>query len=343
MTQLAFKPKTVTKKLIQHLPERSRDVIASRYALSGQKKPETLDSIGKRYGVTRERVRQIENHAIKLIQESEALVQESDSFAALEEAISNLGGILPEHLILKELAHDEESKNNLYFLLVVGHSFIYAKEDKDFSRRWYVDENVAKAVENALKAVHQKVRPTDVLTEHELVEHVKACLDRVSAKYREHDTILRWLELSQCLVKNPLNEWGRATAPGIKVKNIRDYAYLAMKRQGEPMHFREIAQSIRESFGKKAHEATTHNELIKDPRFVLVGRGKYALSDWGYEPGTVADVIVRVLAKRGPLSKNQILDEVKKHKFVKDNTVMVNLQNVTKFVKGKDGKYSLKK
>lgn len=328
---------------MQDLPERSRDVVISRYALAGQSKPETLDAIGKRYGITRERVRQIENHAIKLIQESEALLGVAESLNALENAIRDLGGVLTEDTILNTLAHDDESKNHLHFLLVVGEPFTHAKDDKDFMKRWYVDESVAKAVENALKQVHQKVRPSDVLSEDELVEHVKGCLDRVSAKYREHDTILRWLELSQCLVRNPLGEWGRASAPGITVKNVRDYAYLAMKRHGSPMHFREIAKSIREIFGKKAHEATTHNELIKDARFVLVGRGMYALASWGYEPGTVADVIERVLREKEPLSKEQILKEVRKHKFVKDNTVMVNLQNVMRFTKGNGGKYSLKR
>ncbi|XKT74244.1 MAG: sigma factor-like helix-turn-helix DNA-binding protein [Patescibacteria group bacterium UBA2163] len=339
MSTINFKPKTVVKRLIQVLPERSRDVITARYALNGQKKPETLDAIGKRYGVTRERVRQIENHAVKLIQESEVLLAEAESFGALENAIRDLGGVLTEDMIIDTLAQDDDSKNHLYFLLVVGHPFKVAKEDKDLTKRWYVDGEIAQAVESALKEVHKKVRPSDVLSEKELVTHVKACLDRVSAKYREGDTILRWLELSRCLVRNPLGEWGHASAPGIKVKNIRDYAYLAMKRQGSPMHFREIAKAIRELFGKKAHEATTHNELIKDDRFVLVGRGMYALSEWGYRTGPVAEIIEHILKEHGPLSKDEVLQKVKEERWVKDNTVYVNLQS-PRFVK-KGGKYSL--
>src|SRR3989344_2342680 len=277
-TKLPFKPASITKRLVAVLPERSRDVITARYALEGGSRSETLDSIGKRYGITRERVRQIENHAIKLIQESDALVKEAGSFKALEEAIRDLGGLLTERLILETLAPDPETKNHLYFLLVVGTTFKEAKEDKDLKARWFVDHDVAKAVESALKEVHGKVRPSDVLSETELVDHVKSCIAKMDGKPKSTDTILRWLELSQCLVRNPLGEWGRVTAPGIRVKNIRDYAYLAMKRHGSPMHFREVAKSIRELFGKSAHEATTHNELIKDARFVLVGRGIYALS-----------------------------------------------------------------
>lgn len=338
MTTSPLKPKTVTKRLVVSLPERSKDVIVSRFGLAGSKS-ETLDAIGKRYGITRERVRQIENHAIKLIQESEALTKEVESFEELEASIRELGGILTEQSILETLAPDKETQNHLYFMLVVGDQFSHAKDDKDFGKRWYIDKDIAKAVEAALKEVHSKVRPTDVLTEDELIQNVKQCLTRVNAKYRNNDTILRWLELSQCLVRNPLREWGRTTAPGIKVKNIRDYAYLALKRHGSPMHFAEVAASIQELFNKKAHKATTHNELIKDDRFVLVGRGMYALKEWGYQTGPVAAVIGRILKDKGPLTRDEIVAEVNKQRFVKTNTILVNLQN-PKFVK-KGDKYTL--
>lgn len=340
MSTITFKPKSTSKKLIQSLPERSRDVISSRFGLREKDGKETLDAIGKRYGITRERVRQIENHAIKLIQDSDAFVKETESFTQLENAIRELGGILSEDAVLKTLAPDPETRNHLHFMLVVGKNFKHSKDDKDFTRRWHVDDDIAKAVETALKEVHGKVRPSDVLTEDQLVENVKTCLTRVNAKYRNRDTILRWLELSQCLVRNPLGEWGRETAPGIKVKNIRDYGYLAMKRHGSPMHFREVARAIKELFGKQAHEATTHNELIKDDRFVLVGRGIYALKEWGYRTGPVVTIIENILKEHGPLTRDEIIEKVGKERYVKTNTILVNLQN-PKFVK-KDGKYSLK-
>ena len=96
-------------------------------------------------------------------------------------------------------------------------------------------------------------------------------------------------------------------------------------------------------FSKKAHIATTHNELIKDPRFVLVGRGLYALSEWGYINGIVKDVITKILDKSGPLSKKEIVEKVMKERYVKENTILVNLQNSKNFKKEKDGKYSLAK
>jgi hypothetical protein len=102
-----------------------------------------------------------------------------------------------------------------------------------------------------------------------------------------------------------------------------------------------VAKLIGEVFKKKAHVATTHNELIKDPRFVLVGRGLYALKEWGYSTGVVRDVIREILKKNGPISKEDVLEKVMKERYVKANTVMVNLQNPKYFKKNKQGLYTV--
>ena len=122
---------------------------------------------------------------------------------------------------------------------------------------------------------------------------------------------------------------------------MRDLAYLTLKRHGSPLHFAEVASKIESTFGKKAHRATTHNELIKDPRFVLVGRGLYALAEWGYTQGVVKDVITSVLAD-GPLTRRDIIERVKRERHVKDNTIIVNLQDTDTFVKNPDGTYALR-
>jgi hypothetical protein len=106
------------------------------------------------------------------------------------------------------------------------------------------------------------------------------------------------------------------------------------------MHFSEVAKTISGMFSKKAHVATTHNELIKDPRFVLIGRGLYALAEWGYTPGVVRDVIREVLADAGPLTKDQVVKKVKEARFVKDNTIVVNLNDSKYFKRLKDGRYA---
>ena len=107
------------------------------------------------------------------------------------------------------------------------------------------------------------------------------------------------------------------------------------------MHFREVARAVASTFDKNCHTATCHNELIKDKRFVLVGRGIYALSEWGYKSGVVRDVIIEFLKKNGPMSKEDIVEQVMKERYLKKNTILVNLQNVKYFKKNKTGLYTI--
>jgi hypothetical protein len=127
-------------------------------------------------------------------------------------------------------------------------------------------------------------------------------LKEVSDEYKKEEILKRWLALSKAISKNPLGEWGKASSPNVNAKGMRDYAFLVIRKHGSPIHFTEVAKQIEKLFKKKAHVATTHNELIKDPRFVLVGRGLYALSEWGYISGVVKDVIRKVLEQNGPLT-----------------------------------------
>ena len=145
--------------------------------------------------------------------------------------------------------------------------------------------------------------------------------------------------MSKTLSKNPLGEWGKSNSSSIKTRGIKDYAFLMMRKHGSPMHFREVAKAIADTFTKKCHTATCHNELIKDNRFVLVGRGIYALSEWGYKKGVVKDVIKELLKKNGPMSKEDIVEQVMKERYLKKNTILVNLQNSKYFKKNKNGLY----
>ncbi len=164
-------------------------------------------------------------------------------------------------------------------------------------------------------------------------------LEDVSEQYKNEEIIKRWLSLSKRIGKNPLGEWGVSESPNIKTKGMRDYAFLVIRKHGSPIHFTQVAKTIEKIFNKKAHVATCHNELIKDKRFVLVGRGLYALAEWGYMSGVVKDVIKKILDKNGALTKDEVIEKVLKERYVKENTILVNLQNPKFFKKNKSGKY----
>jgi DNA-directed RNA polymerase delta subunit len=78
---------------------------------------------------------------------------------------------------------------------------------------------------------------------------------------------------------------------------------------------------------KKVTKQAVHNELIRDERFILIGRGIYALREWGYNKGVVEEVIEEVLITAGkPLHKDEIIKEVLKRRVVKETTILLNLQ-----------------
>lgn len=341
MPNIQFKPKQTTKKLLAVLPDRAREVLIKRYGLGKSTEKMTLDSIGKLYGITRERVRQIENYALANIRKSDAYKEEKNAFAEIEELIHALGGIVVEEDFLGHASKDKELQNHIHFLLVIGDTFKKRKEDNDFKHRWHVNEELAKQVESSLSKLYSSLSNDDLLLESEIVNKFLGHLESVSEKYKNQEIVKRWLSLSKTLGKNAMGEWGVASSSNIKTKGMRDYAFLVIRKHGSPIHFKEVAKQITAVFKKKAHIATTHNELIKDKRFVLVGRGLYALREWGYMSGVVKDVIKNILEKNGPLTKEEIIDKVMKERYVKENTIMVNLQNQKHFKKTKDGKYDL--
>ena len=211
----------------------------------------------------------------------------------------------------------------------------------EFKHRWSIDKELSKKIHSSLRELYSTLSDDEILLESDMVEKFLNHLKDVSDKYKNQEIARRWLTLSKLIDKNPLGEWGKTASSNINAKGMRDYAYLVIRRHGSPIHFREVAKLITELFKKKAHVATTHNELIKDPRFVLVGRGLYALSEWGYMSGVVKDVIRTVLEKSGPMTKEEIIKKVLKERYVKENTIMVNLQNSKYFKKLKDGKYTV--
>lgn len=338
--KLSFKPQHSSKKLLKDLRERDRHVLESRFGLKEEGK-RTLESIGQEYDITRERVRQIQDAALKAIRKSENYDDAKEIFQEIENAIHDLGGIVSEEHLLDNVSDDKVMQNHIHFHLVVGDNFKKHKEDSKFKNRWSVNGKLADKVHDALERLHGHVTEEELLSEEHMVLKFLDRLDGVEDGLVTDEIAQQFLMLSKLISKNPLGDWGLTESQNISVRGIRDYAYLIMKKNGSPMHFREVADAITQTFDKKAHAATTHNELIKDDRFVLVGRGMYGLKSWGYRAGVVKDVIRDLIHERGPMTKDEIIESVLKERYLKENTILVNLSNKDYFKKNDEGKYIL--
>lgn len=339
--KLTFNPKQVTRRLLGVLSDRAKDIIVSRYGLGANTQKLTLEAIGKKYTITRERVRQIENYSIQNIRKSKGYEKEQKIFDELKVFIRALGSLVGEQELLGYISKDKSTQNHAHFLLVIGDEFKKEKEDDEFKHRWHVDSKLSDRIHDSLRKMYSSLSDDDIVHESEIISSFLDYVKDLSEEYKTEEVIKRWLSLSKKLGKNPLGEWGRANSQNINAKGMRDYAFLVIRKHGSPIHFREVARLIGQIFNKKAHVATTHNELIKDPRFVLVGRGLYALAEWGYMSGVVKDVIRKIIEKEGPLTKDKIIEKVLKERYVKNNTIMVNLQNPKYFKKDKQGRYSV--
>ena len=338
---ITFKPRLVVSKLLAILDARASDIIERRHALAGERASETLESIGVSYAITRERVRQIENAAIKKIRRSTSFRECERMLKELQTSIAESGMLVSEEEYLNGVTRDRSEQNCLRFLFVLGECFfeIYP-EDDDFVSCIGVDTDLAIRIRSLMRSISSVLRSEGLIADAEVMKRFSETLGSVPEQYRDERILRRWLTLSKQIGRSPFGEWGFARSPSVSPRNIDDFAYLVLRKSGSPMHFREIAKVIGEVSGKSAHVATTHNSLVKDERFVLVGRGLYGLSEWGFTKGVVREVIKEILMNEGPCTEEQVLEKVLRKRRVKPNTVLVNLRSKY-FTKNSGGKYQL--
>jgi len=321
MTKLNYKQ--ICSKILQALPTKQKEVILRRFGLGREK--ETLESIGKSLGITRERVRQIEQAAFLMLKpEAE---KQPKVFGYFKDCLARTGNLRREDRLLEELA-GKKFQQEVYFLLSLGQGFKKLAETKDFHSLWATDLKSWDLARKTIDSARQKFNETN--------KPVK--IKELSKMFSlEPDILASYLAISKKIQKNSEGFFGLKEWPEINPKRIKDKAYLVLKKQQKPLHFSTVAQSI-----GSAHFQTVHNELIKDARFVLIGRGTYALREWGYEDGTVKDVIMKILKSANkPLPRVEIAEKTLEQRKVKENTIFLNLGNKKYFSRDAEGRYTV--
>lgn len=314
------------EKIIFNIPSRSQEIIKSRYGILGDR-PKTLEEIGGDYKITRERVRQIIKEVFKKIKK-----KENDDFlkqigAKVEFAIAQRNGIIKEDDILSELAgEDLKEKNAVRLLLECLENIVYNEIENELERSYHLSDFDL----DHWKEVKDKAK--EVLEEKGEVVHEDHFFESFSKKFDSADRkkFLSFINVSKEIGKNSFGKWGLSHWGDINPRVAWQRAYVILKEVGEPLHFKEIAELVdKHKLNKrKTHPQTIHNELIKNDQFVLVGRGVYALSEWGYKKGTVKDVLEEILKKSDrPMKREEILDKISKIRQVKKSTILINLNN----------------
>jgi len=331
---------SVFNEVVSAFPERSQEVVEFRYGI-GSNRSFTLEEIGQKYQITRERVRQIIGEALKKIRNHKEAGRLKDVREKIAFTLKEKNGIIQEEEIINALGGNSESeKGAISFFLDVFDEILTAEIPSEMEKsKAFADfdfEHWKHVMETAKKVLVSAKKP---MTEKELAQAVLA-----QEKLIDAGTFRNYLAVSAQIKKNNFEKWGIIHWKEVTPKGTREKAHLVLSEMGKPLHFRDIAKHIDmyKLSKKSAHPQTVHNELIKDDRFVLVGRGIYALSEWGYKRGTVKDVLEDILkGADSPLTKDVILDKVLTIRKVKKSTIIINLNSYFEKV-GKDA-YTVKR
>ena len=371
----------LVKKLLQKVNPRERDVLLRRFGLNSSNK-QTLEQIGASHGLTRERVRQIEAAGLKKIKKMCELEKQIGLLRqALDDLLLDNGGLMDKQYLQssflalsREALKDDDLPiyaNNFDFLIsrvlsedfdpvtsglfndsiklkyqTIDHLELLAQqlvEQVRQAKRLFLIEDLIKLSFDldAFKANADKLVSANKLDLASALSGQDSFQDgQLINKYKPIYSVLRAI---RDIERNNFGSWGPADWPEIRPRTITDKIYLVLKQTDQPLHFREITSRINQFFtDKRANAATVHNELILDDRYVLVGRGIYALKESGYQAGRVVDIVTRILKQaRHSLSKDEIIDKVLTQRLVKKTTVSLILSNKQLFQRLPDGRYSL--
>jgi len=319
--------------------EREREIIARRFGLYDRK--ETLEQIGELLGITRERVRQLEKAIIeklKIAAKTE-LPHIADVEKVFVKHLHDMGRAAPIKSLAASLTDDGNDRDQAHvaFLatLAPGISVVDANDHYKHSvgiAEHHDADTIRDNVNNVTSSIKEHGKPLSIASLHGKIDG-----------YEHPSHVEAYASISKELT-NLKKMWGHIKWPEVNPKNIRDKIYVILRDNGKPLHFSEIAKGIHGSDFKRKNVTTQaiHNELIKDARFVLIGRGIYALKEWGYSKGTVSDIIAEVLKESGePMHRDDIVKKVLDKRQVKETTVLLNLQSKPQFERTKKATYKL--
>lgn len=338
-----FNPSDLVFSLFQSLNDREKEVLKKRHALDGAAK-HTLEKIGEALKVTRERVRQIELSSVRKLK---ALADFEHQIQAAEKVVSYVleshGGLMEQDHLIENLTQfsgdDQNNRAAVCFVLsqLLNDRFHCIENHEQLQPCWKL---TGVAENDVLQTVNKLI---SIIKDHkEPVPH-KLLMEKAGSG-QDEKVVLARLRASKEIRNNVFGHWGLADWATVSPKRMNDKIFLILKQQGKPLHFTEIARLINEmKFDHKvAYPATIHNELILDSKYVLVGRGIYALAEWGYKPGVVSDVIADALKSAGkPMTREQIVEAVLKQRIVGKSTVHLALMNKQLFAKTADGRFQL--
>lgn len=315
------------------LSDREQQTIYGRYGLLGDTL--TLEQLGERFGVTRERVRQIQKHAKGKLKKVVNFQKIKPLTELLYYVLAKSGGLMTAQQLRERLCKilvvgqiDPLSVADLVFELDdIGEHFrgLYGWEDKELPLTKITE------VQRQLSILLDEGKVP--LTTSQLIAKFKD-----TEFYQEYSDELDDVTIDACLRSHPRLRvnggiWYLKKQGWLRLAGI----ILALREIGEPAHYELITKNTNAILPSNLHR-TPHNihaELGRRPDiFVRVGHGIFGLAEWGLtDDGSVANAIYRVLLKAGkPLHCEVITEHVLETWRVNPGSVQAALYTDDRFV-----------
>lgn len=340
--------KTINDLLVL-LSEKEKAVIQQRFNLFGSGK-KTLEEIGMQFSVTRERVRQIESNALAKIRRNVFNTDMQYIHQHISRLLKKNNGLARKDLIIKEIKNvmkgygieniDTYSINlalELHSMIdVVGNTISF----HPYLKRKEIKGSDLKSVSATL--IKELKKAGDTRDIKEIHDDLKTNLEELDFDLTKIKALIKIDKRLKLVKKNQigLTEWRH-----INPRTLGDKTLYILRNEKKPMHFSAIVKKISEAKfdQRKVNPQAVHNELIRNSNFVLIGRGIYALSEWGYQKGTVAEVVVRALREEGEMSQDEIVKYVLDRRQVRKITIILALKNSEKIERIGRKQYRLRK
>ncbi len=326
--------------------DRSIDIIKRRFGFdSGER--QTLDEIGKDYGITRERVRQIQERSIQRIKHP--------STKGRSTIISIINDIFQKNqFIISDSEADYLIGKVFNTSKFDGSSFLDMISDLGWIQKNKIGD-VAFYTNNALK-------PTLSLTMTNVYSLLKASSTMISleeiikkiipsnTKYSENSD-LQVIIKRICSLDPRIEErmperytlYGLHSRTNIWASLIKE----VLEKEGEPLHFADITNSVNDMFPNTDNNhidvRRLHSILIENHAFSHSGvKGTYGLTEWGFRKETTSELIEECIKKAGfPLHWKQIYNYVSKYKDTKPANIIAMLNSRDKFVRKGKGMFEV--
>lgn len=331
--------------LLKHVKNtRESDIIKRRYGLINGDR-ETLEEIGNDYGVTRERIRQIEKKALGKLR-TYGNLHIKKLVSDVRTAIWLNGGLVTEEEadrfmvdLLGITGYDGSSILDLFSDL----NLIQRYTLKDFLfycplyRRQISLENFSEKILSVLKKNPQGISVSEIARAVPEIKDVK--------KTEIIGLVEKYCSLDARIEKaTPLTY--RLFRRG-KLKYYESLITKVLETEGTPLHFTEISyktNKLLKEAGHKLDERRIYAIVLTSGKFAHTGkRGTYGLTEWGIRKEMMPDLIEECIRKAGfPLRVDQIYYFVSKYKDTRRINISAVLNSNRRFLRNSDGSFSVR-